>query len=147
MIRLEKALKISWPDVLKTSSKRLENVLKTSWRRILKTNILVLTKTSSRHLEDVFWRRKAKANIFVLIKTSWRRLEDVFIKMNYCWVVPVFKNDLKLHYCNYRPICLSWNIEKILEKLYKRLYTFHNNNKIIYNLQFDLDNNILHVMP
>ena len=138
MIRLEKALKISLQDVLKTSSKRLENVLKTSWRRILKTNILVLTKTSSRHLEDVFWRRKAKANIFVLIKTSWRRLEDVFIKMNYCWVVPVFKNDLN---------CLSWNIEKILEKLYKRLYTFHNNNKIIYNLQFDLDNNILHVMP
>ena len=29
------------------------------------------------------------------------------------------------------------NIEKILEKLmYKRLYTFFNNNNIIYNLQF-----------
>ena len=39
-----------------------------------KTNILVLTKTFWRHLEDVFWRCKAKANIFVLIKTSWRRL-------------------------------------------------------------------------
>ena len=48
-----------------------------------KTNILGLTKTSWRLLEDVFWRRKARANIFVLIKTSWRRLlktktEDVF---------------------------------------------------------------------
>ena len=53
---------------------RLENVLKTSWRRIAKTNILVLTKTSWRRLEDVFWSRKTKANIFVLMKTSWRRL-------------------------------------------------------------------------
>ena len=94
MIRLEKVLKISLQDVLKTSSKCLEDVLKMSWRcledvfktswktfsrrLIAKTNILVLTKTSWRRLEDVFWRRKAKANIFVLIKTSWRRLEDVF---------------------------------------------------------------------
>ena len=51
-------------------------------------------------------------------------------------VVPVFKKDSKLHYSNYRPISLLSNIEKILEKLmYKRLYTFLNNNNIIYNLQ------------
>ena len=51
-------------------------------------------------------------------------------------VVPVFEKDSKLHYSNYRPISLLSNIEKILEKLmYKRLYTFLNNN-IIYNLQF-----------
>ena len=51
-------------------------------------------------------------------------------------VVPVFKTDSKLDYRNYRPISLSSNIEKILEKLmYKRLYTFLNKN-IIYNLQF-----------
>ena len=110
MIRLENVLKIPLQDFLKTSwrcledvfartledvltkswrcledvlARRLEDVLKTSWRRIAKTNILVLTKTSWRRLEDVFWRRKAKANIFVLIKTSWRRLlktktKDVF---------------------------------------------------------------------
>ena len=84
--RLEDVFARRLEDVLKTSSKRLEdvlarrleNVLKTSWRRIAKTNILVLTKTSWRRLEDVFWRHKAKVNIFVLIKTSWRRLEDVF---------------------------------------------------------------------
>ena len=52
-------------------------------------------------------------------------------------VVPVFKKDSKLDYSNYRPISLLSNIEKILEKLmYKRLYTFLNNDNIIYNLQF-----------
>ena len=49
---------------------------------------------------------------------------------------PVFKKDSKLDYSNYRPISLLSNIEKRLEKLmYKRLYTFLNNNNIIYNLQ------------
>ena len=49
----------------------------------------------------------------------------------------VFKKDLKLDYSNYCPVSLLSNIEKILEKLmYKRLYTFLNNNNIIYNLQF-----------
>ena len=49
-------------------------------------------------------------------------------------VVHVFKKDSKLDYSNYRQIS---NIEKVLEKLmYKRLYTFLNNNNIIYNLHF-----------
>ena len=48
-------------------------------------------------------------------------------------VVPVFQKDSKIDYTNYRPK----NIERILEKpIYKRLYTFLNNNNIIYNLQF-----------
>ena len=52
-------------------------------------------------------------------------------------VVPVFKKDSKLDYSNYRPISLLSNVEKILEKLmYKRLYTFHNSNNVIYNVQF-----------
>ena len=52
-------------------------------------------------------------------------------------VVPVFKKDSRLDYSNYRPIAVLSNIEKILEKLmYKRLYTFLNNNNIIYKLQF-----------
>ena len=52
-------------------------------------------------------------------------------------VVPVFKKGSKLDYSNYRPISWLSNIEKILEKLmYKRLYTFLNNNNIIYNSQF-----------
>ena len=53
-------------------------------------------------------------------------------------VVPVFKKDSKLDYSNYCPISQLSNIEKILEKLiYKRLYTFLNNNNVIYNLQFE----------
>ena len=52
-------------------------------------------------------------------------------------VVPVFKKYSKLDYSNYCKISLLPNIEKILEKLiHKRLYTFLNNNNIIYNLQF-----------
>ena len=52
-------------------------------------------------------------------------------------VVPVFKKDLKLDYSNYRPISLLSNIKKVLEKLmYKTLYTFLNENNVIYNLQF-----------
>ena len=63
-------------------------------------------------------------------------------------LIPVFKRDSKLDYSNYRPISLLSNIEKILERLmYKRLYPFLNNNNIIYNLQLDLENNILHLMP
>ena len=52
-------------------------------------------------------------------------------------VVPVFKKDSKLDYSKYHSTSLLSNIEKIHEKLmYKRLYTFLNNNNIIYNLQF-----------
>ena len=52
-------------------------------------------------------------------------------------MVPALKKDSKLDYSNYRPISLLTNIEKILEKLvYKRLYTFLDNNSIIYNLKF-----------
>ena len=52
-------------------------------------------------------------------------------------VIPVFKKDSKLDYSNYLPISLLSNIEKILQKLmYRRLYTFLNNNNIIYDLQF-----------
>ena len=52
-------------------------------------------------------------------------------------VVPVFKEDSKLDYSNYRPISLLSNIEKILEELmYKRLHTFLSNSNIVYNLQF-----------
>ena len=49
-------------------------------------------------------------------------------------VVLDFKKDSKFDYSIYRPISLLSNIEKILEELmYNRLYTFLNNNNIIYN--------------
>ena len=50
-------------------------------------------------------------------------------------VVPVFMKDPTLDYSNYRPISLLSNIDKILKKrMYKRFYTFLNNNNIIYNI-------------
>ena len=53
-------------------------------------------------------------------------------------VFPVFKKDSKLDYSNYCPTSLLSNTEKMLEKLmYKRLYTFLNNNNIIYNFQIE----------
>ena len=52
-------------------------------------------------------------------------------------VVPVFKKGSKLDCCNYRPISLLSNVEKILENLmYKRVYNFLTENNIIYDLQF-----------
>ena len=93
---------MSWKRFKDVMTRRYENVLKTSWRRMDK-NILILTNTSWRCLEDVFWRRMINKNIFVFINTSWRRLEDVFwrrrrkissrrlqdafIKTNIYWVV------------------------------------------------------------
>ena len=103
--------------------------------KVAMTNILVLTKTFWRLLEDVFWRRKAEANIFVLIKTFWRRLEDVFrrrrqktylrrlqdvsIKTNVCWdssleppveynqdQMPLTKQD------SFWPFQPSWGLQK-----------------------------------
>ena len=86
--------------------------------------------------------------LFLLKNDILKQLADLFNLFNFMTgvfpsvfktakVIPVFKKDSKLDYSNYRPISLLSNIEKILEKpMYKTLYTFLNNNNIIYNLQF-----------
>ena len=52
-------------------------------------------------------------------------------------VIPIHKKDSKLLVSNYRPISLLSNINKILEKIiFKRLYSFLEKNKCIYDLQF-----------
>ena len=66
--------KTSWRHFKDVSTRRLENVLKMCSRHMAETNILVLTKTYWRRLEDAFWRRMFKANISVFMKMCWRRL-------------------------------------------------------------------------
>ena len=52
-------------------------------------------------------------------------------------VIPVYKNQSKADYANYRPISLLSNIEKIIEKfMYKRLSKFLDINNLIYSLKF-----------
>ena len=57
-------------------------------------------------------------------------------------VIPVFKKADPLQCTNYRPISLTSNIGKILEKLvHKRLYCFLDQNEILYNNQYGFRNN------
>ena len=55
---------------------------------------------------------------------------------------PLHKKDSRLLISNYRPISLLSNINKIIEKLmFKRLYSFLEKYKCIYNLQFGFREN------
>ena len=57
-------------------------------------------------------------------------------------MIPIFKKENPLECVNYRPISLTSNISKILEKLvYKRLYHFLDLNEILYNNQYGFRNN------
>ena len=53
-------------------------------------------------------------------------------------VIPIYKCKNKNEMSNYRPISLLPSTSKILEKLvHKTLYSFCENNKILYNNQYD----------
>ena len=53
-------------------------------------------------------------------------------------VVPVFKSESRLLRNSYRPISLLSNLSKIIEKLmHKRLNKFLEQERCIYNLQYD----------
>ena len=57
-------------------------------------------------------------------------------------IVPVYKRGEKSDTNNYRPISLLSNISKIIEKvMYTRLYSFLENNNILYKYQFGFRNN------
>ena len=52
-------------------------------------------------------------------------------------VTPIYKKDSKFKSSDYRPISLLSNIDKILERIvFKGLYNFFEDNKLVYNLQF-----------
>ena len=52
-------------------------------------------------------------------------------------VITVHNKDSKLDFSNYRPILLSSDIEKILERLiYNRIYKIFSDNNLISSLQF-----------
>ena len=52
-------------------------------------------------------------------------------------VTPVYKKGSKMIICNYRPISLLSNVNKLFEKvMFNRVYQFLETNKCIYNLQF-----------
>ena len=63
--------------------------------------------------------------------------------------MPIFKKADHLECTNYRPISLTSNISKILEKLvHKCLYHFLDQNEILYNNQYGFRNNnsVIHAL-
>ena len=52
-------------------------------------------------------------------------------------VTPICQKNSKLKCSNYRPIFLLSNIDTVLERIVdNRLYTFFEDNQLVYNLQF-----------
>ena len=69
-------------------------------------------------------------NIAVLTGTHPEKLKLVN-------AIPVFKKGSRLLVSNYRPISLLSNLNKVFEKIvYKRIYSFIEDNECLYSLQF-----------
>ena len=100
------------------------NINKTCGPFSIPNKILILLKHDiSKQLADLFNLSFSSGSFPSILKTAK--------------VVPVFKKGSKLDCCNYHPISLLSNAEKILEKImYKRVYNFLSHNNIIYDLQF-----------
>jgi hypothetical protein len=58
-------------------------------------------------------------------------------KLKIAQVLPIFKKGSNLLTCNYRPISLLSNLNKIFEKImYARVYKFFDTNNLFYSLQY-----------
>ena len=57
-------------------------------------------------------------------------------------VIPIFKSNDNMNFCNYRPIAVLSVFSKIFEKImYRRLVDFINKHKLLYELQFGFREN------
>ena len=88
------------------------NINKTCGPFSIPNKILILLKHDiSKQLADLFNLSFSSGSFPSILKTAK--------------IVPVFKKGSKLDFCNYCPISLLSNIEKILEKpMYKQVYNF-----------------------
>ena len=92
------------------------NISKTCDPFSIANKILILLKHDTcKQLADLFNLSFSSGSFPSILKTAK--------------VVPVFKKGSKLDCCNYCPISLLSNVEKILEKrMYKRVYNFLSHN-------------------
>ena len=104
---------ISSLDIKKSAG---PNGIPTHILHLLKDKICVPLK----HLFNLSFSTGQHPNIFKISKT-----------------IPIFKKGSRLSVCNYRPISLLSNLNKILEKIvHQRLYKFLEDSHSIYSLQF-----------
>ncbi len=58
-------------------------------------------------------------------------------KLKFAKIIPIYKKDDETLFTNYRPISLLPVISKIFERtIFKQLYKFLNDNKLLYNSQY-----------
>ena len=122
---------------------------------------MILTPTNTEEIEDIIKtlnRRKSiePNNIHtMLLKQFYKEISIAIRKLinlsfergifpdalKLARIIPIFKKGDLLQYNNYRPISLTSNISKIMEKLvHQRFYIFVENNNVLYDKQFGFRN-------
>ena len=91
-------------------------------------------------LENVFLKKKKRVPLDRLINLPFAKgIFPDLLKL--ASVIPVFKKGNSLEYNNYRPISLTSNISKVMEKpIYQRLYMIVETNEILYKNQLGFRN-------
>ena len=100
----------------------LNSYKSTSPNSLLPKILKLLKNDISTHLADIF-NLSFSSGVFPSI-------------LKIAKAIPVHKKELKLFGSIYRLISLLSNIDKIIEKMYNRIYKFLDKNDIIYSLQF-----------